>query len=784
MAQADYIISNQTFPNTRADINSHLQAIATNNSGTSAPTTQYAGQFWIDTTSSTWTLYIHDGSDDIQFATIDTSANTVNFTDSALDVVTDTTPQLGGNLDLNSNDITGTGNINITGTGTFSGDLTVDTNTLKVDSSNNRVGIGTASPVRKFVIYDSSEPYLALQNSTTGTGTADGLLIGIGSVNSFFINRENQDLFFSTNNTEAMRITSSGNVGIGTSSPTDTNGFGKALDIQGSTGGAIYVGSSGDRGIFAYASGEQHIINPSASGTTRFTVNGSERMRIDSSGQVGIGTTSPNRQLTIAGGTNTGLQICGNGTGTGSGDGVLMFVRDSDDGFVLNQKENSFVSFNTNNTEAMRINSSGQVGIGTSSPSKPLEIVSSAQTTLLHLNSTAGVTSAITFANTGSNDSISISAESDDLKLRTDDGNILFAVAENSEKMRIDSSGNVGIGTSSPGTKLEVVGTGVNGIELGQQSDGSDSSRLFFTNSTNVCAIRSSGGSLKFSTGATIGSSSGDDRVIINSSGSVGIGKTPNGNVGTVGFEVFEGNALLSCRDGNTVAYFNRNTNDGTLIQFSQAGTAEGTISVSGATVSYNGFTGTHWSRFTDNSTPTILKGTVLETLDEMCDWYNLEFDVTTTTQDENGNDVTNTVTEKVPHVLTDTQSNGDVITYNHEGTDVQATIVKENDVKHMKSKVSDTVDAKNVYGVFVAYDLDGEGYNDFYVASVGSFVVRIKANETIAKGDLLQSNGDGTAKVQTDDAVRSNSFAKVLSTTIIETYEDGSYLVPCSLMC
>jgi hypothetical protein len=86
-----------------------------------------------------------------------------------------------------------------------------------------------------------------------------------------------------------------------------------------------------------------------------------------------------------------------------------------------------------------------------------------------------------------------------------------------------------------------------------------------------------------------------------------------------------------------------------------------------------------------------------------------------------------------------------------------------------MKSKVSDTVDAKNVYGVFVAYDLDGEGYNDFYVASVGSFVVRIKANETIAKGDLLQSNGDGTAKVQSDDNVKSSSFAKVLSTTIMK---------------
>ena len=62
-----------------------------------------------------------------------------------VDVVDDTTPQLGGDLDLNSSDITGTGNINITGSGTLTGDLTVDTNTLYVDSTNNQVGIGTTT---------------------------------------------------------------------------------------------------------------------------------------------------------------------------------------------------------------------------------------------------------------------------------------------------------------------------------------------------------------------------------------------------------------------------------------------------------------------------------------------------------------------------------------------------------------------------------------------------------------------------------------------------------------
>ena len=222
MAQHDYIISNQTFPNTRADINNVLSAIASNNSGTSAPTTQYAGQFWIDTTSSTWTLYIHDGSDDIQFATIDTSANTVNFVDSALDVVTDTSPQLGGNLDLNSNDITGTGNINITGTGTFSGDLTVDTSTLKVDSTNNRVGIGTSSPATNLHISSTGTPVFRIQDADGSDYYAQ---ISQATGNTLFDTR-----FGASNGAfifrglgggvadEYMRIDSSGNLLVGTTS--------------------------------------------------------------------------------------------------------------------------------------------------------------------------------------------------------------------------------------------------------------------------------------------------------------------------------------------------------------------------------------------------------------------------------------------------------------------------------------------------------------------------------------------------------------------------------------
>jgi hypothetical protein len=117
MSQADLIIENQSFPSFRADLNNSLSALNSMHSGTSRPASAVAGTMWLDTTNATNpTIKFFDGTDDITFATVDYSANTINFSDSASDLLTDTTPQLGGDLDLNSNDITGTGDISITGT--------------------------------------------------------------------------------------------------------------------------------------------------------------------------------------------------------------------------------------------------------------------------------------------------------------------------------------------------------------------------------------------------------------------------------------------------------------------------------------------------------------------------------------------------------------------------------------------------------------------------------------------------------------------------------------------
>jgi hypothetical protein len=642
--------------------------------------------------------------------------------------------------------------------------------TLTIGANGDSVNIASGATITDFTstgIDDNATSTAITINSseqvefTAGTVSLPSITT-TGDTNTGIFFPAADTIAFTEGGVEAMRIISNGAVGIGTSSPD------APLDIR-ATNSSIRLGNASQ--YFRI----QH--NDSANALVFNDNDISERMRIDSSGNVGIGTTAPDAKLSVNG-------VASFGDGTALLPSIANFG-DLNTGMWFPAADT--IAFSEGGTEAMRINSSGQVGIGSTNPNRTL----------------------VLDATSGSNFELKRSPNSGGLYFETDGtdgvmrsvgatGSLIFQTNGTNERMRITSSGNVGIGTSSPESlfhiesassdpTLRITNKTVAAIDTGPDIE-------FWNNPFTATTVNS------YESGAirvrkTNGSNNNHDhymsfwtrqnspegineRMRITSSGDVFIAKTGTA-IGTVGIELDSTGSGAFTTSAVPVLYVNRLTDDGDLIRFFQASTEEGSISVSGGTVSYNGFTGTHWSRFTDNSTPNILKGTVLESLDEMCDWYNLEFDVTTTTQD-----VTETHTKKIPHVLTDTQSNGDVITYNHEGTDYQATIVKENDVKHMMSKVSDTVDAKNVYGVFVAYDLDGEGYNDFYVASVGSFVVRIKANETIAKGDLLQSNGDGTAKVQTDDNIKSSSFAKVLSTTIIETYEDGSYLVPCSLMC
>ena len=184
--------------------------------------------------------------------------------------------------------------------GTFSndvavtGDFTVDTNTLHVDSTNNRVGVGTSSPSVDLHI-SSSAGSLRLEDSDLGhyggmiqSGGALYIDADFGGTAGVAGNMR----FRVAGGTEAMRIDASGNVGIGTSSPAslvhanNTSGDAAVRVTSSDTGYAqLFLGdqTSGSQGRLEYYNGNNSM---------GFYTAGSERMRIDASGNVLLGTTS------------------------------------------------------------------------------------------------------------------------------------------------------------------------------------------------------------------------------------------------------------------------------------------------------------------------------------------------------------------------------------------------------------------------------------------------------------------------------------------------------------
>ena len=112
MAQHDYNIANQGFSSFRSDLNNALSAVQTTNSGTSRPTGAVAGQLWLDTTTATSpTLKYYDGADDISLATIDHTANTVNWLDSTVSITGLSTTATGTVLTLSDSATTSTVNL-------------------------------------------------------------------------------------------------------------------------------------------------------------------------------------------------------------------------------------------------------------------------------------------------------------------------------------------------------------------------------------------------------------------------------------------------------------------------------------------------------------------------------------------------------------------------------------------------------------------------------------------------------------------------------------------------
>ena len=295
-------------------------------------------------------------------------------------------------------------------------------------------------------------------------------------------------------------------------------------------------------------------------------------------------------------------------------------------------------------------------------------------------------------------------------------GSLQLATNNGTTAVTIDTSQNVGIGLTSPTSRLTVRTADGDGVSI---QNAAGTAYRWAVNADNSFSCVNTGVA---------------ERMRITSDGMLLIGKTANDG-GVAGFEARPSGLTLCTRNSDLPLYINRTGNDGTLVTFRQDNTEEGSISVSGTTVSYNGGHLARWSQLPNNSKDdTILKGTVMSNLDDMCVWT------------------------KDGTVLDNEQLN--------------------------KMKVSDLEGDTNVAGVFVNWTRDEDcNSDDMNIAMTGDMIIRIAQGVVVQKGDLLMSAGDGTAKPQGDDIVRSKTIAKVTSNHVTCTYADGSYCVPCVLM-
>jgi hypothetical protein len=656
-------------------------------------------------------------------------------------------------------------------------------------NSSGQVGIG-GTPSYPLDVNRGSAGIIA--NFTDGV--AQTLRITTGSGFVALNNATSDAITFQSGGNERLRITSAGLVGIGTSTPgsnleiaggTTTTGpgaelrlssrdqtIGAADEIIGSVTFKNSDASSGMTGYMAKIDAASNRIfdgDPASGMNLRFFAGTAadgvntppERMRLTSAGRLGIGTSSPVAVLHV--------NRVGDGTYA-----TNLAATVSKAGFVVNPESNgSSVQLNiakatggdgiifqpTNSSGTGAYNNifnpfGGSVGIGTTSPQLSF-VCSNGGANGFEIDPTQS-TGTITGINSYNRSSSAFTP------LRFNASEHRWDTAS-TERARIDSSGRLLVGTSSGLTGASsqyakhvvigntgdatnsaalALGRGVAGTSL---VAGSGLGSIYFTDNAaaefaaidgRADAATGAGsfpGRLVFSTTAD-GASSPTERMRITNGGNFRINQTTTDDpagTNTQGLAFGSAGWISNCRDGATPVLIGRKGNDGTLVEFSQDGTYEGNISVSGTTVSYNGAHLSRWSQLPSGAERTeILRGSVLSNLDEMCEWG------------------------------------------------------EEENEQLNRMKVSDVEGDKNVSGVFQCWDDDDDTYtDDFYCAMTGDFVIRIAGDVTVERGDLLMSAGDGTAKPQDDDIIRSKTIAKVTSTNVSCTYEDGSYCVPCVLM-
>ena len=519
--------------------------------------------------------------------------------------------------------------------------LTLDTSQNAIFAGN--VGIGTTSPTETLHVMSgvSNDTVAIISGSqsdrglTISTYASDGRTDGGVDLDAY------KSFKFTTDGTERVRIDSSGNLAIGNVSAAAKldirQDSGAAIRCEDGSGAYFVVKQGGTVGIgtpspdapltvhnssdpeirFGYSSTQDHKIawdsskvfihadpeNANGSSAIGFSVDGTERARIDSSGNFGINTSSPDALLEIdKGSEGEYLRVGGDNasnarslrftssTASGSSVGALHTIKANSVG--------GEIAFANGNGNIMYLNVDRNVGIGTTSPD-----------TLLHLSANTGATLRLESTDTaiaanevmgaieweGNDATTGSSGIAGKIDVITEDAtpeySMRFFTQDNlsgtyelAERMRIKSDGKVGIGTTSPAKQLHVYQpSGQTGIVLSRTNNIAGVNLQFSVDSSKT-RLLSYGDALSFWTAATGSGTNASEKARFDALGNLLVGTTSIAPYASTS-STAQGIALRGdlgfigvSRPNNSSAYFNRAGTDGAIVNFRKDGTTVGNI--------------------------------------------------------------------------------------------------------------------------------------------------------------------------------------------------------------